>query len=169
MVLSGTVADQAALMGILNKLNRLNLALLSISEVGQKNNVLDRKEGDKMDNLQILKPNYERVGWGLLAILWGVVILFDFLPFEVGLVGTGLILLGVAWATDRLSLRHDGTVFGILVLAWGGLEFARPLLRQLLPSTDLDWVIFALLMIGLGVIWLGNALSRPKPEALSDR
>ena len=35
MILSGTIADQAALMGILNKLNRLNLALLSVSKAGK--------------------------------------------------------------------------------------------------------------------------------------
>jgi hypothetical protein len=35
MILSGSVADQSALMGILNKLNRLNLTLLSVSEVSQ--------------------------------------------------------------------------------------------------------------------------------------
>lgn len=36
MILSGTIVDQAALMGILNKLSRLNLTLLSVSEVNQK-------------------------------------------------------------------------------------------------------------------------------------
>jgi len=35
MLLSGTVVDQAALMGILNKLNGLNLTLLSVSQVDQ--------------------------------------------------------------------------------------------------------------------------------------
>jgi len=35
MVLSGVIPDQAALMGILNKLNRLNLTLLSVNEVSQ--------------------------------------------------------------------------------------------------------------------------------------
>ena len=35
MILSGTIVDQAALMGILNKLNRLNLTLLSVSQVNQ--------------------------------------------------------------------------------------------------------------------------------------
>ena len=35
MALSGTLVDQAALMGILNKLNRLNLTLLSVSQVNQ--------------------------------------------------------------------------------------------------------------------------------------
>ena len=37
MILMGHIGDQAALMGILNKLYRLNLALLSISRVDQKN------------------------------------------------------------------------------------------------------------------------------------
>ena len=35
MILSGTLVDQAALMGVLNKLNRLNLTLLSVSQVAQ--------------------------------------------------------------------------------------------------------------------------------------
>ena len=36
MILTGHIGDQAALMGILNKLYGLNLALLSMSEVDQK-------------------------------------------------------------------------------------------------------------------------------------
>jgi len=36
MILTGHIGDQAALMGILNKLYGLNLALLSVSEVDQK-------------------------------------------------------------------------------------------------------------------------------------
>ncbi len=36
MILSGSIRDQAALMGILNKLYGLNLTLLSVNEVGQK-------------------------------------------------------------------------------------------------------------------------------------
>jgi hypothetical protein len=35
MILSGAIPDQAALMGILNKLNRLNLILLSVNEVSR--------------------------------------------------------------------------------------------------------------------------------------
>lgn len=35
MILSGAIPDQAALMGILNKLNRLNLTLLSVNEVSR--------------------------------------------------------------------------------------------------------------------------------------
>jgi hypothetical protein len=36
MIVFGYIRDQAALMGILNKLYRLNLTLLSLSEVNQK-------------------------------------------------------------------------------------------------------------------------------------
>ena len=36
MILSGYIWDQAALMGTLNKLYGLNLALLSVSKVGQE-------------------------------------------------------------------------------------------------------------------------------------
>lgn len=35
MILSGVIPDQAALMGILNKMNRLNLTLLSVNEVSR--------------------------------------------------------------------------------------------------------------------------------------
>jgi hypothetical protein len=42
MILSGFIVDQAALMGVLNKLNRLNLTLLSVNEVKSKD-CLDAK------------------------------------------------------------------------------------------------------------------------------
>ena len=113
-----------------------------------------------MDNRNNLKRNLKRVGWGLLAILWGVTILFDFIPFGAGLIGTGLVLLGVnvVRSINHLHTKSDNTVLGILAIAWGGLELARPLLRQLFPTADLDWVIFAILLIGLGVILLTRAL-----------
>ncbi len=37
MILSGMLADQAALLGVLNKLNCLNLCILSVNEKGRKN------------------------------------------------------------------------------------------------------------------------------------
>jgi hypothetical protein len=36
MILFGPIVDQAALMGVLNKLSRLNLALISLNEVKTK-------------------------------------------------------------------------------------------------------------------------------------
>jgi hypothetical protein len=113
-----------------------------------------------MNNTKNLKHNIKRFGWGSLAIVWGATILFDFIPFGAGLVGTGLVLLGVniVRSISQLPTKDDNTVLGILALAWGGLELARPLLRQLFPSTDLDWAIFAMLLIVWGVILLTRAL-----------
>lgn len=112
-----------------------------------------------MDNRNSLKRNLKRVAWGLLAILWGATILFDFISFGAGLIGTGLVLLGinVVRSINHLHTKSDNTVLGILAIAWGVLELARPLLSQLFPTADLDWVIFAILLIGLGVIWLIRA------------
>lgn len=109
-----------------------------------------------MSNEKNLKRNLKRGGWGLLAIVWGGTILFDFIPFGAGLIGTGLILLGVNMvrAINHLRAKNDNTILGTLALAWGSLELARPLLRQLFPSADLDWVIFAMLLIGWGMILL---------------
>lgn len=111
-----------------------------------------------MSNAKNLKRNLKRGGWGLLAIVWGGTILFDFIPFGAGLIGTGLILLGVNMvrAINHLRTKNDNTILGTLALAWGSLELARPLLRQLFPSADLDWVIFAMLLIGWGMILLGR-------------
>ncbi len=36
MILSGYIVDQAALMGVLNKLVRLNLKLMSVNEINKK-------------------------------------------------------------------------------------------------------------------------------------
>jgi hypothetical protein len=117
-----------------------------------------------MDNLKILNRRYETVAWGLLAILWGMTILFNFIPFGVGVLGTGLILVGVNAVRSIYALptRSDNTLFGMIMLTWGALELARPLLRILFMSADLDWVIFAILLIGMGLILFirGFLLSR---------
>jgi hypothetical protein len=121
-----------------------------------------------MDEMKAVNKKYEMVAWGMLAILWGITILFNFIPFGVGLLGTGLILLGVNLVRSvyNLPTRTDNTVFGILMLAWGGLELARPFLRMLFKSADLDLVIFAILLVGLGLILFvrGFSLSRNKPR-----
>ena len=50
------------------------------------------------------------------------------------------------------------------MLAWGGLELARPILRIIFESADLDWVIFAILLIGLGLILSLRGFMRPSSE-----
>jgi hypothetical protein len=116
-----------------------------------------------MEQTKSINRMYESVGWGALLILWGVVFLFDFIPFGVGVVGTGLILLGMnaVRSFNHLATKVDNTVLGVLMLAWGGLELARPILHVWFASADLDWVIFAILLIGLGVILSLRGFLRP--------
>ena len=113
-----------------------------------------------MDSTQLMNNRYKSVAWGLLAILWGATILFDFLPFGIGLIGTWVILIGVNMIRLRnnIPIKNDNGVVGTLALAWGGLELARPFLRLLFTSADLDWVIFAILLVGFGVILLTREL-----------
>jgi hypothetical protein len=114
----------------------------------------------KMDKTKLMNTRYQSVARGLLAILWGATILFDFLPIGLGLIGSGLILFGVniLRTIKGLRIENDNAEIGTLALAWGGLELARPFLRQLFPSADLDWVIFAILLAGFGVILLTRAV-----------
>ncbi len=123
-----------------------------------------------MDNQQEFKRKYNAIGWGLLLILWGITILFDFVPFGVGLLGTGLILLGANGVRrlHGLPAKDDNTVLGILALAWGGLELARPILRQLFEFADWDWGIFAILLVVLGVILLARELLRIRKTSLEN-
>ena len=107
---------------------------------------------------------YTGMAWGLLLILWGCTILFDSVPFGAGLIGTGLILFGAngvrAW--NHLPARADNSLLGTLALLWGGLELARPVLHRLLGAADLDWAIFAMLLIALGLFVLGRALLKAR-------
>lgn len=104
----------------------------------------------------------DRIGWGLLLILWGITILFDIIPFGVGVLGTGLVLLAVnlVRSLNGLPPRDDNNVLGILAITWGGLELARPLLQQFFAVQDWDWAIFAILLLVLGMILLGRGLLR---------
>ena len=113
-----------------------------------------------MDNTHLLDRNLARIAWGLLFILWGITVLFDFLPGGVGIVGTGLILLGLnaARSLSAIPSRAGTTLLGILALVWGGLELARPVLHG---SVELsDWAIFAILLIVTGGTVLARELLR---------
>ncbi len=111
---------------------------------------------------------YNGLGWGLLAILWGITILFDFIPFGIGLVGSGLILLGVhaLRSFNAQPTRGDNVTLGILAFTWGALELARPVLLLISASADWDWGIFAILLVTLGVILLVRALARTQKPGL---
>jgi len=115
-----------------------------------------------MANIQKSDQRYNAIGWGLLLLIWGFTILFNFIPFGMGILGTGLVLLGanMVRALNNLPARSANTILGILALVWGGLELARPRLQQALGAVDLDWAIFAILLVALGAILLVMELLR---------
>ena len=51
-VLYGPIVDQAALMGILNKLNRLNLPLLSLNEISRNNDSVEGEPNGKSTGIE---------------------------------------------------------------------------------------------------------------------
>lgn len=113
-----------------------------------------------MDNTKSLNSILETIAWGLLLILWGFTILFNFVPAGVGLAGTGLILLGLngVRSLNGIPTRGETTILGIFALVWGGLELGG--LIQDLPFEISDWAIFAILLIVLGTILIARSLVR---------
>jgi hypothetical protein len=116
----------------------------------------------KMENAEIFDRKLETTGWGLLFIFWGISIFFDRIPFGVGLLGTGLILLGLnaVRLLKRIHTRPSTTVCGILALAWGVLELLRFAARSSmhLPFVLNDWAIFSILLAIFGLILLAAAI-----------
>jgi hypothetical protein len=118
MILFGPIVDQAALMGILTKLYRLNLTILSFNH--------SKKRNEEKMNTQTINRYFESIAWGALFVWWGILELVKGLPNGVGAIGIGLILLGlnVARALNRIPTSGFTTFLGLLALVWGGLELA---------------------------------------------
>lgn len=114
-----------------------------------------------MNNEQKLSHRFEVIAWGAFFIWWGVTELFPSLPEGMGAVGIGLILLGLNMARSLNGIPASGftTTLGVLALVLGGFELAGPILR--LPF---ELPVFAILLIVLGVIFLGRELMRPRVE-----
>lgn len=121
-----------------------------------------------MNDTQTIDRKYGAIAWGLLFIVWGITIMFDFIPFAFGLLGTGLILLGMNLlrSYNSLPLKDDNTIVGILALVWGGLELARPNLSALFSFSDWDWVVFAILLVVLGIILVTLQLTKNRNNNL---
>lgn len=106
-----------------------------------------------------LSVSLEAVAWGALLVWWGVTVLVPGLPQGIGAIGVGLILLGVnavRWLTGA-PIRVFSTILGVLALVWGGLDLAASLL-----SLPFEMPTFAILLIVLGAMLLGQALVRTK-------
>lgn len=108
-----------------------------------------------MENLQTLNRRFEAVAWGALFVLWGVMELFPSLPKGTGAIGIGVILLGLNAVRSLKGVPTSGftTTLGILAFVLGVLELSRLILR--LPF---EMPVFAILLIVLGMIFLGREL-----------
>jgi hypothetical protein len=104
-------------------------------------------------------PDLGTIAWGTFFLLWGITELFPSLPEGTGALGIGIILTGLNlarfWKKEPIS--GFTTTFGILALLLGALQLARGFLQ--LP---IDLPIFAILLLALGLILLGNALREDK-------
>lgn len=109
----------------------------------------------KMENTYKSNPDFGTIAWGAIFILWGITQMIPSLPDGTGAVGIGIILIVLNLARSWAGQPTSGftTTLGILALLLGGLELARPLLH-----ISFELPIFAILLVALGVILLGNAL-----------
>ena len=107
-----------------------------------------------MGRTERLNHRFASIGWGLLFIWWGMVVMVGPLTIGMGAIGTGLILLGINAGRRLMNipLRDSTTTFGIFTLVWGALDLARSWLR--LPPE----LSFALLLIVIGGIVLVKPL-----------
>ena len=110
-----------------------------------------------MNTTQTMNRNFEAIAWGALFIWWGITALVPSLPNGTTITGIGLILIGVNVARRLSGIPISGfsTTLGILALVWGILELAGVLL-----SLPFELPVFAILLIVLGVIVLGQALKK---------
>lgn len=114
-----------------------------------------------MNNGQKLNHRFEVIAWGAFFIWWGFTELFPALPEGMGAIGIGLILLGLNMARSLNGIPSSGftTTLGILALVLGGLELARPVL-----GLPFEVPVFAILLIVLGLIFLGRELMQTRVE-----
>jgi hypothetical protein len=103
--------------------------------------------------------DFSTIAWAAFFILWGLTEMFPTLPQGLGTIGIGIILVGLNlvrfWKKQPIS-RFTATL-GALALLLGALQLARPLLHL-----TFDLPIFAIFLLVLGLIVLGNALGLGK-------
>ena len=108
----------------------------------------------------------ETSAWGLLLIWWGLRWWsLAFLPNGVGLVGTGLILLGLNMirSLNNIPIKGSTNTIGILALVFGGLLMTSDILEL---SVRLP--VFEIMLIGGGVFILARELLRIRKTSIGD-
>ena len=115
-----------------------------------------------MSSLKNFNHTTAAIGWGMLFIWWGIVVMLKPLTIGMGAIGTGLILLGVNAARLRKGIPDKGSTAttGIIALAWGVLDQVR----LMLGLKDGASLAAFLIVIGI-VVFLVPLLARPKTDA----
>lgn len=104
-----------------------------------------------MDRARIINRKLETIAWGVLLILLGV----DFfvpgllVPYGIGMLGIGIILLGLNLARylSHIPVNGFSITLGVLTLIEGGAALARGLL-----GIQVKLPFFPTLLIGIGLI-----------------
>jgi hypothetical protein len=108
-----------------------------------------------MENTRKSTIDFIAIAWGAFFILWGITEMFKSLPDGTGTVGIGVILVGLnlvrSWKGQPIS--GFTTTLGVLALLLGAMQLARPFLHL-----SFELPVFAILLLVLGLILLGNAL-----------
>ncbi len=110
-----------------------------------------------MPDARSLNKRYETVAWGAFFILLGVTSLFQGLPAGAGAVGIGIIFLGLNLARVLSKIPTSGLTItlGALAFVLGGADLLRDVLHL-----QIALPIFPLLLIALGLVWLGRGIAR---------
>jgi hypothetical protein len=115
-----------------------------------------------MNNSQTSNRDYETIAWGLLLVWWGLRWWpLVSLPNGVGLLGTGVILLGlnVIRSLNGVPARNVTTILGFLALVFGGLLLAREIL-----NVPFEIPVFEILLIAFGGLLLVRAFKKQETK-----
>ena len=115
-----------------------------------------------MENSRTSKRDYETIAWGVLLIWWGLRWwLFASLPNGVGLLGTGVILLGLntVRSLNGIPTRGFTNILGFLALIFGELFLAHETLNM-----PFEIPVFEILLIAFGGLLLVHAFKKPETK-----
>ena len=119
-----------------------------------------------MEKAKSLDHKLETSTWGLLLIWWGLRWWpLAFLLNGIGLVGTGLILLGLNMirSLNNIPVKDSTNTIGILALVSGGLLVTSNILQL---SVRLP--LFEIMLIGMGTFILARELLRIREASIRD-
>lgn len=111
-----------------------------------------------MNNSQTTKRDYETIAWGLLLIWWGLRWWpLESLPNGIGLLGTGVILLGLNAARflKGIPTRSVTTMLGLMAFLYGGFLLAIDVMKL-----SFQLPTFEILLIGSGALLLLRAFKK---------